>query len=132
MCGGVEIGGQKICIMAGPCSVEESRATCSKPRRSSQEAGAEILRGGAYKPRTSPYDFQGMGVEGLKFWLQAREATGMPVITEVMTPHLVEQVCEYADILQIGARNMQNYDLLREVGQMPHAGYAQARPFGDD
>lgn len=113
---GVKIGGQKICIMAGPCSVEEGDSLLSTAR-TVHEAGAEILRGGAYKPRTSPYDFQGMGVEGLKLLSEAREATGMPVITEVMTPALVGQVCEYADILQIGARNMQNYDLLREVGR---------------
>jgi len=113
---GIKIGGQKICIMAGPCSVEEGDSLLSTAR-AVHEAGAEILRGGAYKPRTSPYDFQGMGVEGLKLLAQAREATGMPVITEVMTPALVGQVCEYADILQIGARNMQNYDLLREVGR---------------
>ena len=76
-----------------------------------------MLRGGAFKPRTSPYDFQGLGLEGLQILAKARARTGLPVITEVMTPALVEQVCEYADILQIGARNMQNYDLLREVGK---------------
>ena len=76
-----------------------------------------MLRGGAYKPRTSPYDFQGLGLEGLQHLAEARKQTGLPIVTEVMTPHLVEQVCEYADILQIGARNMQNYDLLREAGK---------------
>jgi 3-deoxy-7-phosphoheptulonate synthase len=112
----VTVGGKQIAMMAGPCSVEngDSLMTTAKAVR---EAGATILRGGAYKPRTSPYDFQGLGVEGLQLLAQAREATGMPIITEVMTPGLVEQVCEYADILQIGARNMQNYDLLREVGK---------------
>jgi 3-deoxy-7-phosphoheptulonate synthase len=112
----VTVGGKQIAMMAGPCSVEngDSLMTTAKAVR---EAGATILRGGAYKPRTSPYDFQGLGVEGLQLLAEAREATGMPIITEVMTPGLVEQVCEYADVLQIGARNMQNYDLLREVGK---------------
>jgi len=113
---GIQIGGPKICVMAGPCSVEEGDSLLTTAK-AVQESGAEILRGGAYKPRTSPYDFQGMGLEGLELLAAARAATGMPVITEVMTPALVGQVCEYADILQIGARNMQNYDLLREVGR---------------
>lgn len=113
---GVPVGGQQICVMAGPCSVENAAQvlTTAKAVRAS---GATILRGGAYKPRTSPYDFQGLGVEGLEILVEARKATGLPIITEVMTPGLVGQVCEYADILQIGARNMQNYDLLREVGR---------------
>jgi len=114
--GGVSIGGKQICIMAGPCSVE-GREQLLETAKVVREGGAQILRGGAYKPRTSPYDFQGLGLEGLKMLAEAREATGMPVITEVMTPGLVGQVCEYADILQIGARNMQNYDLLREIGR---------------
>lgn len=112
----VTIGGEKIVMMAGPCSVEGEDSTL-ETARAVREAGAQVLRGGAYKPRTSPYDFQGLGVEGLKYLAQARRETGMPVITEVMTPALVETVCEYADVLQIGARNMQNYDLLREVGR---------------
>ncbi|RYG60106.1 3-deoxy-7-phosphoheptulonate synthase [bacterium] len=112
----VYIGGQKLAIMAGPCSVENLENTLFTAKEVSK-SGASILRGGAYKPRTSPYDFQGLGVEGLQILAEARKETGMPVITEVMTPGLVEQVCEYADILQIGARNMQNYDLLREVGK---------------
>ena len=114
--GSVAIGGQQIVMMAGPCSVE-NREQLMTTANAVKDAGATILRGGAYKQRTSPYDFQGLGVEGLKLLAEAREATGMPIITEVMTPSLVEQVCEYADILQIGARNMQNYDLLREVGR---------------
>ncbi|HVF09966.1 MAG TPA: 3-deoxy-7-phosphoheptulonate synthase [Abditibacteriaceae bacterium] len=114
--GDVTIGGAQICMMAGPCSVE-GREQLLETAKAVREAGAQILRGGAYKPRTSPYDFQGLGLEGLKLLAEAREATGMPIITEVMTPGLVGQVCEYADILQIGARNMQNYDLLREVGR---------------
>lgn len=114
--GGVEIGGKKIAVMAGPCSVE-GLDSLLETAQIVKDAGATMLRGGAYKPRTSPYDFQGLGLEGLQHLAAARKATGLPVITEVMTPHLVEQVCEYADVLQIGARNMQNYDLLREVGK---------------
>lgn len=113
----VRVGGNKIVVMAGPCSVEGHDSLLSSAR-SVRDAGAVILRGGAYKPRTSPYDFQGLGLEGLKYLAAARDETGLPVITEVMTPALVEQVCEYADILQIGARNMQNYDLLRECGRV--------------
>jgi 3-deoxy-7-phosphoheptulonate synthase len=112
----VDVGGKKLTIMAGPCSVENLENTLFTAHEV-KKSGAGILRGGAYKPRTSPYDFQGLGLEGLQILAQARKETGMPVITEVMTPGLVEQVCEYADILQIGARNMQNYDLLREVGK---------------
>ncbi len=112
----VPIGGKQLAIMAGPCSVESLDQTM-ETAHAVKAAGAGILRGGAYKPRTSPYDFQGLGVDGLKILADAREATGLPIITEVMTPHLVGTVCEYADILQIGARNMQNYDLLREVGR---------------
>jgi 3-deoxy-7-phosphoheptulonate synthase len=112
----VTVGGKQIAMMAGPCSVE-NRDSLMTTATAVRAAGATILRGGAYKPRTSPYDFQGLGLEGLQLLAQARAATGMPVITEVMTPGLVGQVCEYADILQIGARNMQNYDLLREVGK---------------
>ncbi|MBW3636627.1 MAG: 3-deoxy-7-phosphoheptulonate synthase [Armatimonadetes bacterium] len=113
----VSVGGQKLAIMAGPCSVENLENT-QFIARETHKSGATVLRGGAYKPRTSPYDFQGLGLEGLQILAQARKETGMPIITEVMTPGLVEQVCEYADVLQIGARNMQNYDLLREVGKM--------------
>ena len=112
----IEIGGERLAIMAGPCSVENLDGTLFIADEV-KKVGAQILRGGAFKPRTSPYDFQGLGVEGLQILAKARAQTGLPVITEVMTPALVEQVCEYADILQIGARNMQNYDLLREVGK---------------
>jgi 3-deoxy-7-phosphoheptulonate synthase len=112
----VYVGGKKLAIMAGPCSVENLENTLFTAHEV-KKSGAGILRGGAYKPRTSPYDFQGLGLEGLQILAEARKQTGMPIITEVMTPSLVEQVCEYADILQIGARNMQNYDLLREVGK---------------
>ena len=112
----VEVGGKKLVVMAGPCSVENLENT-TYTAGEVQKSGATLLRGGAYKPRTSPYDFQGLGLEGLQILAEARRMTGLPVITEVMTPALVEQVCEYADVLQIGARNMQNYDLLREVGK---------------
>ena len=112
----VEVGGEKLVVMAGPCSVENLENTIYTAREV-QKSGATMLRGGAYKPRTSPYDFQGLGLEGLQILAQARRETGLPVITEVMTPSLVETVCQHADVLQIGARNMQNYDLLREVGK---------------
>jgi len=115
----VPIGGQQVCIMAGPCTVETPEQTLSTAR-AVKEAGAHMLRGGAYKPSTSPYSFQGLGVEGLKILAEARAQTGLPVVTEVMDPRNVELVCRYADMLQIGTRNMQNYDLLREVGKTRH------------
>ena len=105
------IGGDEIMIMAGPCSVE-SRSQIIETAIACKEAGAHVLRGGAFKPRTSPYAFQGLGEEGLKYLAEAREVTGLPIVTEVMEPGLVPLVCEYADVLQIGARNMQNYALL--------------------
>jgi 3-deoxy-7-phosphoheptulonate synthase len=117
--GGVTIGGPEVVMMAGPCSVE-GRTHLLEVAHACREAGARILRGGAYKPRSSPYSFQGLGEEGLKYLAEAREATGMPVITEVMDPALVPLVCDYVDILQIGARNMQNYTLLNAVGKSGH------------
>jgi 3-deoxy-7-phosphoheptulonate synthase len=113
----VRIGGQEVVVMAGPCSVE-SRSQIIEAAIAVKEAGARVLRGGAFKPRTSPYDFQGMGEEGLKYLAEAREITGLPIITEVMTVEQVPLVSEYADILQIGARNMQNYGLLNAVGKV--------------
>jgi len=113
------IGGDAIIIMAGPCSVESS-SQIIETAHACKEAGAHILRGGAYKPRTSPYSFQGLGEEGLVYLAEAREQTGMPIITEVMEPALVPIVSQYADILQIGARNMQNYALLHAVGKSQH------------
>jgi len=112
---GVAIGGKELVVIAGPCAVE-SRDQLLETARAAKKAGARILRGGAFKPRTSPYSFQGMGEEGLKILAEAREETGLPVVTEVMDPQLVPLVTRYADILQIGARNMQNYALLRAVG----------------
>ncbi len=114
--GDVTIGGEQIVIMAGPCSVE-SRSQLLETAHAVKEAGAHILRGGAFKPRSSPYSFQGLGEEGLRYMAEAREIYGMPIITEVMAPEEVALVASYADILQIGARNMQNYRLLQAVGR---------------
>jgi len=114
--GDIPVGGKQLMVIAGPCSVE-SREQVMETAQSVKEAGATFLRGGAYKPRTSPYSFQGMGEQGLKILAEAREVTGLPVVTEVMSPTKVPLVAVYADVLQIGARNMQNYDLLNAVGQ---------------
>ena len=113
---GVEIGGTKIVVMAGPCSVE-SREMILETAHAVKEAGGTILRGGAYKPRSSPYSFQGLGEEGLRYLAEAREQTGLPIITEVMSPEDIELVGDYADILQVGARNTQNYSLLKALGK---------------
>jgi 3-deoxy-7-phosphoheptulonate synthase len=113
---GVTIGGRKIVVMAGPCSVE-SREQVLEVAARVKAAGAAILRGGAFKPRTSPYAFQGMEEEGLKLLAEAKRETGLPVITEVMEPDKVEVVAEHADVLQIGARNVQNFSLLRRVAE---------------
>jgi 3-deoxy-7-phosphoheptulonate synthase len=110
------IGGERITVIAGPCSVE-SREQILEVARRVRSSGATMLRGGAFKPRTLPYSFQGLGLEGLKLLAEAREETGLPIVTEVMTPEEVGVVEEYADVLQIGARNMQNYHLLRRVGE---------------
>jgi 3-deoxy-7-phosphoheptulonate synthase len=113
---GTEIGGGEFIVMAGPCSVESEdqivEVACAVAK-----AGARLLRGGAFKPRTSPYDFQGMEAEGLKLLRKAKQASGLPVVTEVMSEGEVELVSEYADILQIGARNMQNFSLLKALGR---------------
>jgi len=110
-----QIGGDQVIMMAGPCSVE-SRTQLLETALAIKEAGGQILRGGAYKPRTSPYSFQGLGEEGLEILAEARELTGMPVVTEVTSHDLVPLVAKYADILQIGARNMQNFALLNAAG----------------
>lgn len=112
----VQVGGDDLVVIAGPCSVE-SRDQLMETAHAVKEAGATMLRGGAYKPRTSPYAFQGLGEEGLKLLAEAREATGLPIVTEVMSPTKVPLVAVYADVLQIGARNMQNFDLLNAVGK---------------
>ncbi len=114
--GSVRIGGPEIVVMAGPCSVEDREQTI-EIAHAVKQAGAKVLRGGAFKPRTSPYSFQGLGLKGLEYLAEAREVTGLPVITEVMTVEAVPMVAEYADVLQIGARNMQNYGLLQAVGK---------------
>jgi len=114
--GRAEIGGDDFITMAGPCSVENEKQIM-ETAAAVAKAGAKILRGGAFKPRTSPYDFQGMETEGLKLLAKAREATGLAVITEVMTDRDVDLVAEYADIMQVGARNMQNFALLKALGR---------------
>jgi 3-deoxy-7-phosphoheptulonate synthase len=111
------IGGREVVVMAGPCSVE-GRDMMFDTARAVQQSGARVLRGGAFKPRSSPYAFQGMGEEGLKILAEVRAETGMPIVTEVMDPRQVELVASYADIMQIGARNMQNFPLLSEVGRV--------------
>jgi 3-deoxy-7-phosphoheptulonate synthase len=113
---GIEIGGDEFIMMAGPCSVENEKQIM-ETAEAVAKAGARILRGGAFKPRTSPYDFQGLELEGLKLLRKAKEATGLAIITEVMSDRDVELVAEYADIMQIGARNMQNFALLKTLGK---------------
>ena len=112
----VEIGGHQLAVMAGPCSVE-SRESILEIAKAVKAAGANFLRGGAFKPRTSPYAFQGLGEEGLKYLAEARRITGLPIITELMDPREIDLLLEYADIIQIGARNIQNFKLLTEVGR---------------
>lgn len=109
--------GKDFIVIAGPCSVESEIQTLETARKV-KEAGANMLRGGAFKPRTSPYDFQGLGLKALKILEKARQVTGLPVVTEVTDPRDVSWVCEYADVLQIGTRNMQNFSLLKEVGKV--------------
>ena len=116
--GGAAFGGEEFPVIAGPCAVED-RARFLEVACAVKEAGATVLRGGAYKPRTSPYAFQGLGEEGLRILAEAREKTGLPVCTEVMDTDTVELVSEYSDIVQIGARNMHNFSLLRRVGRQP-------------
>ena len=112
---GVKIGGKKITIMAGPCAVEKLELTVGIAHEV-KSGGADILRGGAYKPRTSPYSFQGIGREGLDYLAEAKKQTGLPVVSEILDPRDIELFLAKADIIQIGARNMQNFELLKEVG----------------
>jgi len=112
---GVEVGGSEFIVMAGPCSVESERQIM-ETAEAVAAAGARVLRGGAFKPRTSPYDFQGMELEGLKLLRKAKEATGLAIITEVMSDRDVDMVADYADCMQVGARNMQNFALLKSLG----------------
>jgi 3-deoxy-7-phosphoheptulonate synthase len=114
--GGVRVGGARPVIVAGPCAVESLEQTLAVAR-ACRDAGADLLRGGAFKPRTSPYDFQGLGRAGLEILAQARAETGLPVVTEALDPRHVALVAEFADCIQIGARNMQNFPLLREAGR---------------
>ncbi len=113
---GIKIGGEAIVIIAGPCAVE-NRVQLLETARAVCSGGAHILRGGAFKPRTSPYSFQGLGEEGLKYLSEARNETGLPVVTEVMDTRQVELVCRYADIIQIGSRSMHHFPLLKEAGK---------------
>jgi 3-deoxy-7-phosphoheptulonate synthase len=113
---GCQIGGDRVIVIAGPCSVE-GRQQFLETAQLLKEAGAHMLRGGAFKPRTSPYSFQGLGEDGLRILAEAREATGLHVVTEVMAPEQVPLVSRYADVLQVGTRNMQNYNLLHAVGE---------------
>jgi len=113
---GFTVGGDEIAIIAGPCSVE-SRSQLLETAQAVREAGANALRGGVFKPRTSPYVFQGLGEEGLEYLAEARALTGMPIVAEIMAVSQVEVMTKYVDVLQIGARNMQNYNLLRAVGE---------------
>ena len=115
---GIKVGGDELVVIAGPCSVE-SEDQLMETARGVKAAGADMLRGGAYKPRTSPYDFQGLGVEALRFLKQASRETGLPIVTEVMSETDVEIVAEYADVMQVGARNMQNFSLLRKLAPVP-------------
>ena len=115
--GNIEIGGDDIAVIAGPCAVENLE-NLTEIAENIKKSGAKILRGGAFKPRTSPYTFQGLGEEGLKYLSEARKKTGLLVATEVMDPRDLDLICSYADIIQIGARNMQNFRLLQEVGKV--------------
>ena len=114
--GPVRVGGKRIVVMAGPCSVENEKLLIDIAKKV-KAAGATILRGGAFKPRTSPYAFQGLGLKGLKFLANAKKETGLPIVTEIMDTRDVDVIAKYADIFQIGARNMQNFNLLKEVGK---------------
>jgi 3-deoxy-7-phosphoheptulonate synthase len=116
---GVQVGDQGVVLIAGPCSVE-SRTQLLETAHAVREAGAHALRGGAFKPRTSPYSFQGLGEAGLEMLAEAREQTGMPIVTEIMAPEHIPLLTRYADVLQIGARNMQNYALLHAAGESQH------------
>jgi 3-deoxy-7-phosphoheptulonate synthase len=114
--GNIRIG-EGFTVIAGPCSVETEEQTLTTAKQV-KEAGADMLRGGAFKPRTSPYAFQGLGIKGLRILELAKKETGLPIVTEVLDPRDVSWVCEYADVLQVGTRNMQNYSLLKEIGKV--------------
>ena len=126
---GVRVGDGTFAVIAGPCAVE-SREQLMEAAVAAKAAGADMLRGGAFKPRTSPYDFQGLGAEGLKLLAEARRVTGLPVVTEVLDTADVELVAEYADVMQVGARNMQNYALLRRLASVPRPVLLKRSPCG--
>ena len=128
--GDAAIGGDELAIIAGPCAIE-SRAQTLAVAEAVRRSGARFFRGGAFKPRTSPYAFQGMGEEGLKILAEVRETYGLKIVTEAMDEHGLDMVERYADVIQIGARNMQNFSLLRRAGQCAHPRAAQARSVGD-
>ena len=128
---GRKIGGEHFAMIAGPCTVESRDQTLDDRARRRATAGASLFRGGAYKPRTSPYAFQGLGQEGLRLLAEAKAETGLPIVTELMDARDLEPVLEVADVIQIGARNMQNYPLLAEIGRSGQPGAAQARAVGD-
>ena len=127
--GGVPVGGTRIVVIAGPCAVETRDQTLTIARQV-KARGADLLRGGAYKPRTSPYAFQGLAEEGLKILAEARKETGLPVVTEVLDTETVDLVASYADCLQVGARNMQNFELLKKAGPHREARAPEARDVG--
>ena len=127
--GGASFGGTAISVIAGPCAVE-NRAMILEAARAVRASGAAMLRGGGYKPRTSPYAFQGLGSEAFALLAEAREETGLPIVSEVLDPRHVEAMAESVDMLQIGARNMQNYALLAEVGRTPVPGLLKRGPSG--
>lgn len=114
--GGVKVGGKRLVVMAGPCSVENEKLLIEIAKKV-KKSGATVLRGGAFKPRTSPYSFQGLGLKGLKFLAEAKKETGLAIVTELMDVRDLDAVLKYSDIIQIGARNMQNFNLLKEVGK---------------
>ena len=114
---GVKIGGGNFAVIAGPCSIESEEQITYCAQRV-KDAGASLLRGGAFKPRTSPYSFQGMGTAGLDLLMEARKQTGLPIVTEIMDPRMAELFEREVDVVQVGARNMQNFELLKEVGKM--------------
>ena len=125
--GVIKVGGsEKIAVIGGPCSIE-SEEQAVRIAREVKDAGGCMLRGGAYKPRTSPYAFQGLGTEGILAMAAARKATGMPIVSELMSEDKIDEFEEYVDLVQIGARNMQNFQLLKAVGKMKKACAAQAR-----
>ena len=124
--GDTTIGGGSLTVIAGPCAIE-SREQLMRTATAVAEAGATILRGGAFKPRTSPYSFQGLGMDGVRFLTEARADTGLPIITEVMEPGQLQPVAEFADIVQIGARNMQNFPLLMAAGKIDAVSYTHLR-----